>query len=85
MKFTGAVAKGSPAGMILLIRRRALFCNILLILKEEEKMEQQTDEINKIIHIKCTEQEKQKVIAELSSYLYDYQFNFIIVEEPSQE
>ncbi len=48
-------------------------------------MEQQTDEINKIIHIKCTEQEKQKVIAELYSYLYDYQFNFIIVEEPSQE
>ncbi len=48
-------------------------------------MEQQTDEINKIIHIKCTEREKQKVIAELSSYLYDYQFNFIIEEEPSHE
>lgn len=44
-------------------------------------MEQQTDEINKIIHIKCTEEEKQRLIEELSTYLYDYQFNFIIEDE----
>ena len=44
-------------------------------------MEQEIDEINKIIHIKCTEEEKQKLMVELSSYqLYDYQLNFIIEE-----
>lgn len=49
--------------------------------RESDNMEQQTDEINKIIHIKCTEEEKHKIISELSPYLYDYQFNFIIEEE----
>lgn len=44
-------------------------------------MEQEIDEGNKIIHIKCTEEEKDKLIAELSAYLYDYQFHFIITEE----
>ena len=43
-------------------------------------MDQQIDEINKIIHIKCTKEEREKIIAELSPYLYDYQFNFIEVE-----
>lgn len=84
MKFTGAVAKGSPAGMICSYAAGLCFVTSSRF-REEAEMEQQTDEINKIIHIKCTEQEKQKVIAELSSYLYDYQFNFIIVEEPCQE
>lgn len=41
-------------------------------------MEQEIEEVNKIIHIKCTEEEKNKIIAELSPYLYDYEFNFII-------
>lgn len=41
-------------------------------------MEQEIEEVNKIIHIKCTEEEKSKIIAELSPYLYDYTFNFII-------
>ena len=49
---------------------------------ECENMEQEIDEGNKIIHIKCTEEEKSKIITELSPYLYDYQFNFIIVENP---
>lgn len=44
-------------------------------------MEQELDEINKIIHVKCTEEEKQKIISDLSQYLYDYQFNFLINEE----
>lgn len=44
-------------------------------------MEQEIDEINKIIHIKCTEEEKEKLIAELSPYLYDYVLNFIPIEE----
>ncbi len=43
-------------------------------------MEQEIDEMNKIIHVKCTREEKEKLIAELSPYLYDYQFNFIIIE-----
>lgn len=43
-------------------------------------MEQEIDEGNKIIHIKCTEEEKSKIITELTPYLYDYQFNFIISE-----
>jgi hypothetical protein len=47
---------------------------------ERDQMEQETDEINKIIHVKCTEDEKRKIIEELSPYLYDYQFNFIIVD-----
>jgi len=48
-------------------------------------MEQETDEINKIIHIKCTEEEKNKVILELSPYLYDYKFNFIIIEDTTNQ
>lgn len=44
-------------------------------------MEQELDECNKIIHIKCTEEEKEKIISELSQYLYDYQFNFLIIDE----
>ncbi|MDD3172450.1 MAG: hypothetical protein PHF63_02065 [Herbinix sp.] len=49
-------------------------------------MEQCTDEVNKIIHIKCTEEEKRKFILESSSYmLYDYIFNFIIEEETSDQ
>lgn len=43
-------------------------------------MEQELDEGNKIIHIKCTEEEKEKIISELSQYLYDYQFNFLITD-----
>lgn len=42
-------------------------------------MEQEIDEMNKIIHIKCTEEEKKKFL-ELEPYLYDYAFNFIIIE-----
>lgn len=42
-------------------------------------MEQQVDEINKIIHIKCTTAEKIKFLEETKSYpLYDYTFNFLI-------
>ncbi|MDF2485246.1 MAG: hypothetical protein K0R46_1414 [Herbinix sp.] len=48
-------------------------------------MEQEIDEGNKLIHIKCTEKEKEKMIAELSAYLYDYQFHFILVEEGKQQ
>lgn len=44
-------------------------------------MEQEIDEINKIIHIKCTEKEKEKLIEELSPYLYDYVLNFIPIKE----
>ncbi len=45
-------------------------------------MEQEIDEMNKIIHVKCTEAEKQKHLEEIAPYdLYDYQFNFIIVDE----
>jgi hypothetical protein len=47
---------------------------------ESDCMEQEIDEINKIIHLKCTQEEREKVLAELSAYLYDYQFNFIIEE-----
>ncbi len=43
-------------------------------------MEQEIDEINKIIHLKCTVEEREKILTELSAYLYDYQFNFIIVD-----
>jgi hypothetical protein len=52
---------------------------------ECDYMEQETDEINKIIHVKCTEDEKRKIISELSPYLYDYQFNFIIEEETTNQ
>ena len=45
-------------------------------------MEQQVDE--KIIHIKCTKDEKEKIVSELSKYLYDYQFNFIEEETKSE-
>ena len=44
-------------------------------------MEQEIDEGNKIIHIKCSEDERDKIVSELSSYLFDYQFHFIIVDE----
>lgn len=44
-------------------------------------MEQEIDEGNKIIHIKCTIEEKEKIVSELSKYLYDYQFNFLITDE----
>lgn len=47
-------------------------------------MEQEIDEINKIIHIKCTEEEKQKIINETSPYLYDYVFNFIIEDSTNK-
>jgi hypothetical protein len=43
-------------------------------------MEQEIDEVNKIIHIKCTEAEKEKMITEITPYLFDYQLNFIILE-----
>lgn len=48
-------------------------------------MEQEIDEINKTIHIKCTEKEKQSIIDELSAYLYDYQFNFIVQEDMTRQ
>ncbi|MDF2586910.1 MAG: hypothetical protein K0S41_751 [Anaerocolumna sp.] len=45
-------------------------------------MEQQVDEINKIIHVKCTKEEKTKLLADISKYpLYDYQFNFILEDD----
>ena len=48
---------------------------------ERENMEQEIDEMNKIIHIKCTEEEKKKIVAELTPYLYDYIFHFIDIVE----
>ncbi len=48
-------------------------------------MEQEIDEINKIIHVKCTEEEKRKIVSELSSYLYDYQFNFLIEKDTTDQ
>ncbi len=47
-------------------------------------MEQEIDEMNKIIHIKCTEEEKNKILLESTPYLYDYEFNFIIVDQNKQ-
>ncbi len=44
-------------------------------------MEQEIDEMNKIIHIKCTEDEKRKILLESTPYLYDYEFNFIIIDQ----
>jgi hypothetical protein len=45
-------------------------------------VEQQIDEVNKIIHIKCTEEEKRKFLDEITYYpLYDYNFNFLIIEK----
>ena len=45
-------------------------------------MEQQVDELNKIIHVKCTLEEKRKLLEEIASYpLYDYTFNFLIEEK----
>jgi len=58
----------------------ATLVNDIMFLLESDYMEQEIDETNKIIHIICTEEEKDKIISELSSYLYDYQFNFIIQE-----
>lgn len=48
-------------------------------------MEQEIDEVNKIIHVKCTKEEKKRMITELSAYLYDYQFNFLIEEASTQK
>lgn len=48
-------------------------------------MEQEIDEMNKMIHIKCTEEEKVKIISEISPYLYDYELNFIILEEATDQ
>jgi hypothetical protein len=49
-------------------------------------MEHQVDEMNKIIHVKCTEEEKRKIILESSAYtLYDYEFNFIIEDETTKQ
>lgn len=44
-------------------------------------MEQEIDEVNKIIHIKCTEEERERIIKELTPYLYDYIFHFIDIDE----
>ena len=44
-------------------------------------MEQEIDEMNKIIHVICTEEEKRKILEESAAYLYDYKFNFIIKED----
>ena len=46
-----------------------------------EVMEQEIDEGNKIIHVKCTAKERDQLLAELTPYLYDYQFHFIIMDE----
>ena len=48
-------------------------------------MEQEIDEGNKIIHIKCTIEEKEKIVSELSPYLYDYQFNFLITDDVKEK
>lgn len=49
-------------------------------------MEQEIDEGNKIIHVICTEEEKRKLLQDLSSQaLYDYQFNFIIREKDTND
>ena len=48
-------------------------------------MEQEIDEMNKIIHIKCTDKEKEKLILELSPYLYDYVLNFIPIDEKTNK
>ena len=47
-------------------------------------MEQEIDEGNKIIHIKCTEVERDKILSELTPYLYDYQFHFIIIAKEKE-
>jgi hypothetical protein len=44
-------------------------------------MTEEIDEVNKIIHIKCSEEEKQRLLSEMAPYsLYDYQFDFIITD-----
>ena len=48
-------------------------------------MEQEIDEGNKIIHIKCTTEEKEKIVLELTPYLYDYQFNFLIIDDVKEK
>ncbi len=48
-------------------------------------MQQEIDDYNKIIHIKCTEEEKNKFIQELTPYLYDYTLNFIPLDEDKKE
>jgi hypothetical protein len=52
---------------------------------ERDNMEQQIDEMNKIIYVKCTEEEKRKIILESSPYLYDYEFSFIIEEKSTNQ
>lgn len=47
-------------------------------------MEQEIDEMNKIIYIKCTEKEKEKIILETSPYLYDYEYQFLIEDATDQ-
>lgn len=44
-------------------------------------MEHEIDEMNKVIHIKCTEEEKSKILIEFTPYLYDYELNLIIVDK----
>lgn len=49
-------------------------------------MEQVIDEMNKIIYIKCTEEEKRKLLLESDSYsLYDYEFSFLIEEKSTAD
>ena len=48
-------------------------------------MEQEIDEMNKIIHIICTEEEKRKIILETAAYLYDYEINFIIENKATDQ
>ena len=48
-------------------------------------MEQEIDEMNKVIHIKCREEEKRKILLETAPYLYDYEFNFMIMEAATDE
>jgi hypothetical protein len=49
-------------------------------------MEQCVDEQNKIIHVKCTEAEKRKLMSEISEHpLYDYEFNFLIIDETNKK
>lgn len=47
-------------------------------------MQQEIDDYNKIIHIKCTEEEKNIFLSELTPYLYDYVLNFIPLD-PTEE
>lgn len=49
-------------------------------------MEQVIDEMNKVIYVKCTEDEKSKIILEYAAYqMYDYEFFFIIEDETTSQ